>query len=163
MALSISVAVVCDDVREEVGNKLTLVGLYNDAITFQPGQGPFGLPKLASVFVLRGLRGVAQLQVRHTMTVAPAGADTSRLAQNEPTLIVERPPEARALDEQSLIRFAMPLVFPSSPSILRAALWVQTDTGETYEYVREVQALRLIPGGAPPIGSSLPPGSRPFN
>lgn len=39
---------VCDDIRQEIGGKTTLVGIYNDQIGFyeQAEQSPLSLPKL---------------------------------------------------------------------------------------------------------------------
>src|SRR6266851_8865116 len=99
MPLSSRVAAVCDDVRQELGNKLTLVGLYNDIMTFGPGAGPFGLAKLASVFVVAGLRGIRRLAFRHTMAVIASGMPAVPAVENQPLQRLERPDEVLGLDE----------------------------------------------------------------
>lgn len=56
----------CDDVRREIGNKLTVVGVYNDAIVFPGGTGKkVALPKLAAVFIITGLEGLSDFEYRH--------------------------------------------------------------------------------------------------
>jgi len=129
--------VVCDDVRQEIGNKLTLVGAYNEAIVFPAGEGGLGLPKLAVVFVVSGLRGVAQIDYRHFLHFG----DGPLL---EPTMTpIQRPP---AQDEQNFVLLESPLVLPG-PGRLRAVLDVRVE-GETerYEYAFEVR--RLAPSTA---------------
>ena len=47
-------SIVCDDVREEVGGKLSIIGLYQEEIIF--GKIPAMLPKLAFVIFLEGIK-----------------------------------------------------------------------------------------------------------
>ena len=63
---------VCDDVRQEVGNKFSAIGMYNDIIGFPAGQGPMGLPKLAFLFVLTGLAGVEEFRFRYSVSFNPS-------------------------------------------------------------------------------------------
>ena len=65
--MELRAVIVCDDVRYERGNKLTLVGCYNDGILFGPGEGPMVIPKLAVVYVVSGLRGVETITCRQTL------------------------------------------------------------------------------------------------
>ncbi len=43
---------VCDDIREEIGGKASLMGVYNDIVL---GSLPVVLPKLSFAFILRGI------------------------------------------------------------------------------------------------------------
>lgn len=47
-------SIVCDDVREEVGGKLSMIGLYQEEIIF--AKIPAMLPKLAFVIFLEGIK-----------------------------------------------------------------------------------------------------------
>lgn len=153
MPLSVRVSVICDDVRQEMGNKLTLVGLYNDRITFPAGSAPhFGVPKLMSVFIVTGFRGVRRLAYRHTVTVVGALGQRSP-AEDQPLVTITRLEEAVPLDEHNFITMVVPAVFASSPSYLRATLRVELESGESLDTSRDVEVIRLPPGNPVPPGS----------
>ncbi|MBI2897892.1 MAG: hypothetical protein HYY06_30315 [Deltaproteobacteria bacterium] len=109
--------VVCDDVRYEVGNKLSLIGCYNDGIAFVSANGPLVMPKLVIVYCISGLRGISELRIRHAIQ---AGEDAPRL-ESIPAEVGSRDP---TYDEQNLVFQLSPAVFPTE-GIVSCALEIE--------------------------------------
>lgn len=101
--MRLKAAFFCDDIRHEVGNKISAVGIYNDAIVFPPGTGAFGLPKLAAVFIVAGLAGVSDLRLKQALIF-------NGKANALPEVVAHRDPTA---DEQNFVFQQMPAVFPA--------------------------------------------------
>jgi hypothetical protein len=106
MKLALAMVAVCDDLRQEVGNKLTLVGLYGSRIVFPPGHGPFGLAKLAALVRVTGLAGVREVQAQ---TFYRVGDDPEKVSAVIATTRTE--PE---VDEHSFGLHMSPIVFQRS-------------------------------------------------
>src|SRR5262245_12008158 len=107
MPLSARAAFFCDDVRYEHGNKISAIGVYNDLMSFPPGEGPMILPKLAVVFMVKGLMGRAEVQVRFWTTLgnAPIPPVPHTVSRNAST------------DEHNFVFQIAPAVFPKAGSV----------------------------------------------
>jgi hypothetical protein len=117
--------IVADDLRHEVGNKYTVVGMYFDSIIFPAGTGPVGLPKLCVLFIIQGLRGREALRYRMWL-------DDGEEPSQAPELKVEaHKPET---DEHLFSLQLAPAIFPAPYKIL-ASLDVEVDgTMHTFRY-----------------------------
>lgn len=121
---------VCDDVRQELGNKLTIVGMYNDVIMVGGGEGGIGLPKLAAVFVLGGLRGVSELAYRSYFVLEGAPVP------DPPLQTIQRNADT---DEHNFLFAMIPAIFPG-PGAMRAILDAQVGgQRERFEYRFEIR------------------------
>jgi hypothetical protein len=134
---------VCDDLRQEVGNKWSAVGMYNDMIGFPAGQGPVGLPKLAVMFVVAGLAGTDELRFRYTMSFTPSAAPM--MPAIPPLQVVRRPqPE---IDEHNFMFQMMPAVFPGAGT-LQIALELEVEEGDLQRFEHRIRVVRGAPGAA---------------
>jgi hypothetical protein len=136
---------ICDDLRQEVGNKLSTMGIYAGVVGFPAGEGAFGLAKLASVFVIGGLTGVEELKYRHFFAGDPALPGVSPLSHLQPLLEMRRPDPT--LDEHIFGIFLTPAVFQGS-GLLAAHLDLEL-AGETFQFRYEIRVVRGAPGAAP--------------
>ena len=143
----------CDDVRHELGNKITAIGLYGEFIGFPPGNGNVVLPKLAAVFILKGLRNVRQISIRQAISIAPATAAVPNLTG--PAQEMQR--DLPALDEHNIILQAIPIVFPGECTVV-AKLEITAD-GETTQFENSIRVTRnaTVPT---PTSSTMPPGAQ---
>jgi hypothetical protein len=138
MALRARAIIICDDIRYEVGNKLTLVGVYNETIGFPPGEGAFGIPKLAALFMMTGLRGQHEVKYRSYFK------GTSLSTPVPPMRAMPRPQPD--LDEHNFILQLVPAMF-NAPGKLTVVLEVEI-SGATRSFEHSVSVIR---GGSPPI------------
>lgn len=135
----------CDDVRSETGNKISAMGIYNEALLFQPGTGPIGLPKLAAVFIVAGLKGISDIRWQQSVSF---GDKTNTL----PEATLHRPDTSN--DEQNFLILQMPAVFPGTGT-LTARLRVAVDGEEekTFEAKVEIRRGNVAPAPAPIVSS----------
>lgn len=136
MPLRLHAVAFCDDVRRELGNKLSLIGLYNEAIVVSAGPGPILLPKLALVWIVAGLKGAASLRLRNQMSFGTPIGD----------LAGEFVEEARhpANDQQNVVTQLVPALFPTTGR-LYAALEVQA-SGQSGRFEHSIEVRRSDPG-----------------
>jgi hypothetical protein len=97
---------LCEDVRFELGDTMTLVGVFADRIVVEPGAGELVLPRFAIYGVVAGLTGVTELSWRQTLTLdgEPSG---SPLGQG-------RERHDAACDEHRIVNLVSPLVLPGA-------------------------------------------------
>ena len=131
--MELKAVLVCDDLRREVGNKLSAIGLYNESIVFPPG-GPsaLALPRLAVLFVVRGMLGVASYRYRHFLHYEPAGP-----LPDPPMQDGQRGPDN---DEHNFVLQITPFIVPG-PGRVRAVLEVDpgNDRRSRFEYAFEIR------------------------
>lgn len=60
--------IVCDDIRLEAGGTVSLVGVYSDTIFVPPGDGVIVFPRLSTYTIVAGLRDVAEISWRQSLT-----------------------------------------------------------------------------------------------
>jgi len=145
---SIRAMFFCDDVRQELGNKLTAVGLYGEFIGFPPGEGQIILPKLAAVFIVAGLRGAATIGMRQRISVHAKGSASGQLTGSP----VQMTRDAET-DEQNIVLQTSPVVFPGDCEITASVELTINGVAERFE--NSIAVKRLKPGVLP----VLPPGA----
>src|ERR1700759_5816011 len=64
---------LCSDVRFEIGDTMTLVGVFAERIIVEPGQGPLVIARLAIYCVVAGLRDINEVIWRYSLG-EPGGA-----------------------------------------------------------------------------------------
>ncbi len=106
-------SLVCEDVRFEVGGKLTAVGI-GARIEAEPGDGPLIVPRLAFLAVVGDLRGQGEVAYRHY--VVPAGAH-----DHEPPPL-SREAHDPAQDEHTFVLALAPLVLDDGGWYIIASL-----------------------------------------
>ena len=111
MPPTLKAALICDDLRQELGNKVSTMGIYSGLIAFPQGDGAFGVPKLAAVFIIAGLAQVDELRFRQLTSVDPP-VQVGGFVQPPvlPPLQVIRRPDPN-LDEHLFALFISPAVF----------------------------------------------------
>ncbi len=144
--------IYCDDVRQEVGGKLSLIGVYNDVMYVQ--QFPVTLPKLwvVATFVAPKDKPLKSLKFRifkNNDPLADLDATPEHLQQlasaREP--VVPMPDGSRTVvSTQSQVCFA-PLML-DAPCVLRVA--AITENGETRGLSLQVQELSASPSHPQP-------------
>src|SRR5450432_3961424 len=122
--IRLKAAFFCDDIRHELGNKLSAVGIYNEAMLFPKGTGPVGVPKLGALFVVCGLKGIADIKAQQSVSF---GDKTNAL----PEMTVHRTDVTP--DEQNFIFQQVPAVF-SSEGVFVARLQVTVEGEPTHTF-----------------------------
>lgn len=100
--MKLKTLLLCEDVRFETTGTFSIIGVLGEHVTVAGGQGEIVFPKLASLAVLGGLRGVDELAFRQWI----------RTDDSQPTadMRVERhDPET---DEHNFLMTQSPMVFP---------------------------------------------------
>lgn len=134
--MNLKASFFCDDVRLEQGNKMIAIGIYNESLVFPPGEGGMGTPKLAAVFVVRGLAGVAQLRCRQTVAFESPNAPVSHGPQ-PPLVQMNR---QAAADEHNFVWQMAPVRFPAEG---RLTVRLEVIAGEEHaEYACSLKILR---------------------
>lgn len=132
MSVHLKAVIVCDDLRQEVGNKFTACGMYNERISFPPPSAPnamIGLPKLAILFVVAGMTGVASYSYRHFLHYGD---------ENVPDVPMQQGQRAPAADEHNFVFQVAPFVVPG-PGRLRAILDLRVgNQTKHFEYAFEI-------------------------
>jgi len=139
--------IYCDDVRQEVGGKLSLIGVYKDVMYVQ--QFPVTLPKLwvVATFVVSKDEPPKSLKFRvfrDNEPLADLDATPEHLQQlaNAREPVVSLPDGSRrVISTQTQVCFA-PLPF-DAPCVLRVA--AITEKGETRGLSLQVQQLNASP------------------
>lgn len=121
---------VCEDVRFEVGGTVTLVGVFNERLLVEPGEGPIVLPRLAFLAVIGGLRGVEQIRFRQWIRLE----DTELTAR--PLTIEAHDP---AQDEHNFAFSESPMVFPEAGTYEVALDLEIGDRRQAYRYPFRVE------------------------
>ncbi|MGA2554637.1 MAG: hypothetical protein ABSF20_07630 [Smithella sp.] len=60
--INLKYLIICDDIRHEVGNKISLIGIYNESITVQTI--PFILPKLCFHLVFDSFDHIENIEMK---------------------------------------------------------------------------------------------------
>jgi hypothetical protein len=106
--LHVRASLICEDVRVELGGRLTAVGILGDVVRVGPGDGPIAIPKLVFLVIVGGLGGTPQIAFRHHLVgdvAAPADAPPLREERHDP-----------ASDEHSFVLVLAPMVFDAPGS-----------------------------------------------
>ncbi len=103
--MKLKAILVCEDIRFEVGGTVTLVGVYNERLVVEPGEGDIVLPKLAFLAVIGGLRGVERIGFRQWIRLDDAEPEIRELN------VESHDPE---LDEHNFVFSQSPMVFPDA-------------------------------------------------
>lgn len=103
--MKLKAILICEDVRFEVGGTVTLVGVLNERLVVEPGEGTVVLPKLACLAVIGGLRGVERLGFRQWIRIEEDDPEIRALAYE---------PHDPALDEHNFVFTQSPMVFPDA-------------------------------------------------
>jgi len=139
--------IYCDDVRQEVGGKLSLIGVYNGVMYVQ--QFPVTLPKLwvVAIFVTSKDEPPKSLKLRVFKDNEPF-ADLDATPEHLQQLANAREPvvplpegSRRVISTQTQVCFA-PLIL-DAPCVLRVT--AITETGETRGLSLQVQELSASP------------------
>lgn len=96
---------ICEDVRFEVAGTVTLVGVFNERVVVEAGEGQIVLPKLACLAVIGGLRGVEQIGFRQWIRIEDDNSELRPLTYE---------PHAADLDEHNFVFTQSPMVFPDA-------------------------------------------------
>lgn len=144
--------IYCDDVRQEVGGKLSLIGVYKDVMFVQ--QFPVTLPKLwvVATFVVSKEEPPKSLKFRvfkNNEPLADLDATPEHLQQlaNAREPVVPLPVGSQmAISTQTQLCFA-PMLF-DAPCVLRVA--AITEKGETRGLSLQVQELSVFPSHPQP-------------
>ena len=130
---------------------MSAMGIYTELIGFPAGEGPFGLAKLVTIFVVTGLHGVAALKFRHTMKQEPQPKGAPQALQ--PFVVLTR--QDAALDEQTFAQVLSPAVF-EGPCSLVVSLEIDLDDGEVYTFEGRIRVVRGAPGADSVVASNSP-------
>lgn len=128
---------LCDDVRVELGDTISAVGILAERVVVGPG--PIVLAKLSCVGVIRGLRGVDEL--RYRLRLGPA---TETSAAAAPAMGVES--HAPDRDEHTFYFVRSPVTF-DHPGTYRLVLEVEA-AGERAQFECPLELVRG-PAGPP--------------
>lgn len=144
--------IYCDDVRQEVGGKLSLIGVYNGVMYVQ--QFPVTLPKLwvVATFVASKDEPPKSLKFRvfkNNEPLADLDATPEHLQQlaNAREPVVPLPDGSRRVISTQTQICITPLLL-DAPCILRVA--AITENGETRGLGLQVQELSVSPSHPPP-------------
>ncbi len=140
-------SLVCEDVRFEVGGKLTAVGI-GARIEAEPGDGPLIVPRLAFLAVVGDLRGQGEVAYRHY--VVPAGAH-----DHEPPPL-SREAHDPAQDEHTFVLALAPLVLDDG-GWYECVLEVESEVARLRDQ-RRFEVRRGDLGGSPSPALTSPPG-----
>jgi hypothetical protein len=102
-SVKLKALLVCEDVRFEVGGTVTLVGVFNERLLVEPGEGLIALPRLACLAVIGGLRGVEQIGFRQWIRLEDDDPEARELRYE---------PHHPELDEHNFVFSQSPMVFP---------------------------------------------------
>jgi len=136
------IAIFCDDIREEVGGKVSLIGCYGTDLQFTGMSFPVGVPKLA-IYVVARLPIEQQLPQLQLRVYFPGDADeapTTKIDLTPQTSWEEEPvgPLVADLEKARLLRF--PIVI--APALLKEQGFVRVRLKYGPQLVR-LGALRI--------------------
>jgi len=96
---------ICEDVRFEVGGTVTLVGVFNERLVVDAGEGEIVLPRLSCLAVIGGLRGVERIGFRQWIRTEEAAPELRALTSE---------PHDPERDEHNFVFSQSPMVFPDA-------------------------------------------------
>lgn len=95
---------ICDDVRIEVGGTLSLIGVVNERLTVDSGEGEIELPRLVFFAVVAGLKGAERVGFRQRLR-----RTDDRDPEPLPLTFERHDPDA---DEHNFVLSQAPMFFP---------------------------------------------------